>query len=144
MTLWRASTSVAHHGLSSFSRVQEVKVMFCQMKGNWHGLASSVVQSIQGTGAAVVVGSGVAVVAGGAVVAGAGAVVAGAGAGAVVAVAALLHLTTHPLAPGPLFLLSLVNSRTMLEEDWKTNFFFFPQTVSVPSAFVIINLPWLL
>merc|ERR1719220_2497458 len=144
MTLWRASTSVAHHGLSSFSRVQEGKVMFCQMKGNWHGLASSVVQSIQGTGAAVVVGSGVAVVAGGAVVAGAGAVVAGAGAGAVVAVAALLHLTTHPLAPGPLFLLSLVNSRTMLEEDWKTNFFFFPQTVSVPSAFVIINLPWLL
>ena len=57
MTLWRASTSVAHHGLSSLSRVQEVKVMFCQMKGNWHGWASSVVQSTQGTGAAVVVDS---------------------------------------------------------------------------------------
>ena len=81
----------------------------------------------------MVVGAGEAVVAGaGAVVtgAGAGAVVTGAGAGAVVTVAACVHWTTHPLAPGPLFFLSLVNSRTMLEEDLNTNFFFFPQTLN--------------
>ena len=46
---------MAHQGASSFSVVQLVKVMFCQMKGNWQGLASVVVQFTQGTGAVVVV-----------------------------------------------------------------------------------------
>ena len=55
MKFLRESTSVAHQGALSFSDVQLVKVMFCQMKGNWQGLASVVVQFTQGTGAVVVV-----------------------------------------------------------------------------------------
>ena len=47
---------MAHQGASSLNVVQLVKVMFCQMKGNWQGLASVVVQLTQGTLAVVVVG----------------------------------------------------------------------------------------
>ena len=53
MKFLRESTSVAHQGALSFSDVQLVKVMFCQMKGNWQGFASVVVQFTQGTGAGV-------------------------------------------------------------------------------------------
>ena len=47
---------MAHQGALSCRVVQLVKVMFCQMKGNWQGLASVVVQLTQGTLAVVVVG----------------------------------------------------------------------------------------
>ena len=53
MKFFRESTLVAHQGLVSCNMVQLVKVMFCQTKGNWQGSLSSVVQSTQGTGAAV-------------------------------------------------------------------------------------------
>ena len=61
MKFLRESTSVAHQGALSCSVVQLVKVMFCQMKGNWQGLESVVVQLTQGTGAVVVVVVGAAV-----------------------------------------------------------------------------------
>ena len=57
MKFLRESTFVAHQGAVSFSVVQLVKVMFCQMKGNWQGFASVVMQFTQGTGAVVVVGA---------------------------------------------------------------------------------------
>ena len=53
MKFFRESTLVAHQGLVSWVMVQLVKVTFCQTKGNWQGSLSSVVQSTQGTGAAV-------------------------------------------------------------------------------------------
>merc|ERR1719150_1735293 len=47
-------------------------------------------------------------------------------------VAGLLQVTLHPLAPAPVFLLLLVNSSNMSEEEVNLNFFFLPQTVFSP------------
>ena len=45
-------------------------------------------------------------------------------------VAGLLQVTLHPLAPAPVFLLLLVNSSNMSEEEVNLNFFFLPQTLN--------------
>merc|ERR1711953_783829 len=52
-------------------------------------------------------------------------------------VAGLLQVTLHPLAPAPVFLLLLVNSSNMSEEEVNLNFFFLPQTVFSPSSLVM-------
>ena len=82
----------------------------------------------------VVVGAVVVVVVGAVVVVVVGAlvVVVVVGVGAVVvggAVAGLVQATLQPLAPRPIFWLSVMNSTMKSEEDLNTNFFFLPQTL---------------
>ena len=45
------------------------------------------------------------------------------------AVAGLVQATLQPLAPRPIFWLSVMNSTMKSEEDLNTNFFFLPQTL---------------